>query len=61
MSQKQLGIPTENTSEEKIVRFTADLPESLHRKLSLEAARQGKRKVDIVRELLKEKLKNVKE
>jgi hypothetical protein len=45
--------------DEKTIRFTADLPESLHQKLSILAARTGKKKVAIVRELLTEALKDV--
>ncbi len=42
------------------VRFTIDMSESLHRKLSmLVAARTGGKKVAIVRVLLEEALKNV--
>jgi predicted DNA-binding protein len=41
------------------VRFTIDMSESLHRKLSMLAARTGRKKVDIVRVLLEEALKNV--
>ena len=37
---------------ERNVRFTADLPESLHRRLTMAAATSGKRKVDIVRAIL---------
>ncbi|ESA32771.1 hypothetical protein N836_24480 [Leptolyngbya sp. Heron Island J] len=37
---------------ERNIRFTADLPESLHRRLTMAAATSGKRKVDIVRAIL---------
>ena len=37
---------------ERNIRFTADLPESLHRRLTMAAATSGKRKVDIVRAVL---------
>lgn len=37
---------------ERTIRFTADLPESLHRRLTMAAATSGKRKVDIVRAVL---------
>lgn len=40
------------------IRFTADLPEELHRRLSVAAAKAGKSKVDIVRELLEAVLPN---
>ena len=37
---------------ERSIRFTADLPESLHKRLTMAAATSGKRKVDIVRAIL---------
>lgn len=40
-------------------RFTVDLPESTHRKLSMLAARTGRTKAEIVRLLLDEALENV--
>ena len=39
------------------VRFTVDRSESLHRKLSMLAAKTGRKKVDIVRMLLEDGLK----
>ena len=45
--------------KERTVRFTADLPESIHKKLSLLAARTGKKKVEIVRMLLMEALEEI--
>ena len=45
-------ILTPATDKEPITRFTADLPDSLHRRLTVAAAMSGKKKVDIVRELL---------
>lgn len=39
-------------------RFTVDLPESMHRKLSILAAQTGRSKADIVRMLLNEALKD---
>lgn len=45
--------------KEKMIRFTADLPESLHRRFSVYAAREGKDKVALFREWLTEKLKDV--
>lgn len=38
--------------KEPTIRFTADLPVALHRRLTLAAAKAGKRKVDLVREVL---------
>ena len=45
--------------KEATIRFTVDMSESLHRKLSMLAARTGRKKVDIVRMLLEEGLKEV--
>jgi hypothetical protein len=47
--------------KEATVRFTVDLPASMHRKLSILAARTGKKKAEIVRVLLDEALENVHE
>jgi len=44
-------------SKEPTIRFTVDLPESMHRKLSMLAAKTGRKKADIVRLLLEEALK----
>lgn len=51
----QLQIPP----KEQSVRFTVDLLESQHRKLSILAAKTGRRKAEIVRLLLDEALKDV--
>jgi type IV secretory pathway VirB10-like protein len=45
--------------KEATVRFTVDMSESLHRKLSMLAARTGRKKVDIVRMLLEDGLSEV--
>jgi hypothetical protein len=45
--------------KEATVRFTVDMSESLHRKLSVLAAKTGRKKVDIVRMLLEEGLREV--
>lgn len=45
--------------KEATVRFTVDLPESMHRKLSILAARTGKKKAEIVRLLLDETLQDI--
>lgn len=45
--------------KEATIRLTVDLPASMHRRLSLLAARTGKRKAEIVRVLLDEVLKDV--
>jgi len=47
--------------KEPTVRFTVDMSESMHRKLSRLAARTGRKKVDIVRVLLEDGLKEVEE
>lgn len=48
-------------SKEATKRFTVDLAESMHRKLSILAAKTGRSKADIVRLLLDDALKDVKE
>ena len=45
--------------KEATVRFTVDMSETLHRKLSMLAAKTGRKKVDIVRMLLENGLKEV--
>src|SRR4028118_863235 len=45
--------------KEATVRFTVDMSETLHRKLSMLAANTGRKKVDIVRMLLEDGLKEV--
>jgi hypothetical protein len=45
--------------KEATVRLTVDLPASMHRKLSILAARTGKKKAEIVRVLLDEVLSDV--
>ncbi len=45
--------------KEATVRFTVDISKSLHRKLSMLAAKTGRKKVDIVRMLLEDGLKEV--
>lgn len=45
--------------KEATIRLTVDLPASMHQRLSLLAARTGKRKAEIVRVLLDEVLKDV--
>ncbi len=47
--------------KEATVRLTVDLPESMHRKLSLLAAKTSKKKVEIVRLLLDEALADFEE
>jgi len=45
--------------KEATVRFTVDMSETLHRKLSVLAAKTGRKKVDIVRMLLEDGLKEL--
>ena len=45
--------------KEATKRFTVDLPESQHRKLSILAAKTGRTKADIVRMLLEEALEEI--
>ncbi|HSF73585.1 MAG TPA: hypothetical protein VLA84_07275 [Microcoleus sp.] len=47
--------------KEATVRLTVDLPTSMHRKLSILAARTGKKKAEIVRVLLLDVLEDLKE
>lgn len=47
--------------KEATVRFTVDLPQSMHRKLSIVAAKTGQKKADIVRMLLDEAFKALNE
>lgn len=47
--------------KEATVRFTVDLPASMHRKLSILAAKTGKKKAEIVRMLLDDALADVDE
>jgi hypothetical protein len=44
--------------KEATIRFTVDLPESTHRKLSILAAKTGRKKAEIVRALLDNLLKD---
>ncbi|GAB1544812.1 hypothetical protein NUACC21_74880 [Scytonema sp. NUACC21] len=48
----------EPSTKEATVRFTVDMPISLHRKLSELALRAGKKKVEIVRAILEEALED---
>ncbi|CAA9292069.1 hypothetical protein AVDCRST_MAG92-4363 [uncultured Coleofasciculus sp.] len=48
-----LRVPDNATT----VRFSVDMSETLHRKLSMLAAKTGRKKVDIVRMLLEDGLK----
>ena len=48
-------------SKEATKRFTVDLPESTHRKLSILAAKTGRTKADIVRVLINDALDDIPE
>lgn len=54
--QKITEIPTQ---KEAVIRFTVDLPESLHTRLSILAAKTKRKKSEIVRLLLIDALENV--
>ena len=58
---KDNSIPVETPPKETTIRFTVDLTESMHRKLSILAARTGRKKAEIVRVLLDEALQDVDE
>lgn len=49
----------ETETKEATIRFTVDMSESMHRKLSIFAARTGKKKAEIVRFLIEEALSEV--
>ncbi len=49
----------DSPEKEPVVRFTVDMAESMHRKLSILAAKTGKKKAEIVRMLLQEALEDV--
>lgn len=58
-SSSRLMDKLQAAPKEATVRFTVDLPESMHRKLSILAARTGKKKAEIVRLLLDETLQDI--
>lgn len=51
----------EVTDKEATIRLTVDMPESLHRKLSILCARTGNKKAVVVRTLLEDALKDFNE
>ncbi|MEZ2224652.1 hypothetical protein [Microcoleus sp.] len=59
--QESIMSKLQAPDKEATVRFTVDMSESLHRKLSMLAAKTRRKKVDIVRMLLEEGLKDVEE
>lgn len=52
-------LMNEAPEREPTVRLTVDLPESMHNKLSMLAARSRLKKAEIVRQLLKEELDKI--
>lgn len=58
---KLMSQLTRTTPREPTVRFTLDLTESMHRNLSVLAAKTGRKKAEIVRLLLDEALKEFEE
>lgn len=60
-TNKSLMDKLQIESKEATKRFTVDLPETMHRKLSIVAARTGRSKADIVRMLLNDALEEVEE
>jgi hypothetical protein len=61
MAPNDLIAKLQTPAKEATVRFTVDMPVSMHRKLSLVAAKTGKKKVEIVRLLLNEALQDISE
>ena len=57
--ESSLMSKLQSPDKEATVRFTVDMSETLHRKLSMLAAKTGRKKVDIVRMLLEDGLKEV--
>lgn len=49
----------DSPKKEPTVRFTVDMAESMHRKLSILAAKTGKKKAEIVRMLLDDALEDI--
>lgn len=49
----------DSPEKEPTVRFTVDMAESMHRKLSILAAKTGKKKAEIVRMLLDDALEDI--
>lgn len=58
-SSSRLMDKLQTPPKEAKVRLTVDLPESMHRKMSILAARTGKNKAEIMRVLLDETLKDI--
>jgi predicted DNA-binding protein len=58
MMGKTMSAP-QTTTPERIVRFTVDMPESLHQRLSQTATRLKRKKVMVVRMALEQALKEL--
>ena len=58
-AKSNLMSQLQQPSKEPTIRLTVDLPESTHRKLSVLAAKTSRKKVEIIRFLLDEALKDV--
>jgi predicted DNA-binding protein len=58
-SKRQAMTAPLSAAQETTIRFTVDLPESLHRKLSILAAQQGRKKAGLVREWMQRELQDV--
>lgn len=58
---KSLMDELQAPAKEPITRFTVDMPESMHRDLSLLAAKTGRKKVDLVRLAITKLLEDAKE
>jgi hypothetical protein len=52
------GTPDQLQTTEGTIRFTVDMPESMHRELSILAAKLGKRKVVLVRQAIAQLLQD---
>jgi hypothetical protein len=60
-TKSSLVSQLQQVPKEPTIRLTVDLTESMHRKLSVLAAKTGRKKVEIVRLLLDEALEEVEE
>jgi hypothetical protein len=54
-AQADEWVESRSQGEEKMKRLTVDIPESLHRTMKAECARNGLKIADVVREMLTEK------
>lgn len=58
MTGKAMHTP-QSTTPERIVRFTVDMPESLHQRLTQAAAKAKRKKAVVVRMALEQALKDL--